>query len=121
MRSNTLLSDESQRTQHFPSRALLSPDGQIHIDICQRFVSRRPTFLKGSDKSTASNEKSSSKMNYSIRKLRRLTIPNLIPADGHPESDIVDFAVTYEPNHTLHFVAQYRGHTETFEGDTMSE
>ena len=104
--SNTLLSDESKRTRKCQARVRPGPDGKSRIDICQRFVSRQPTVPGAPD----SDRRPSSEMHYTIRKVRRLTISDLRPANSQVDMDTVYFEVTYEPTHTLHFTAEFRGH-----------
>jgi len=98
IRSNTLLSDERQRTQRYRARTRPGPDGTVRIPICQRFVGQ------------VAGAAPSSEMHYSIRQVRRLTIPDLPPLNGTTDLDTVSFEVTYEPTHTLRFTAEYRGH-----------
>ena len=107
--SNSLLSNESQRKQSYSARAVPGRDGSICIDICLRFVSRRPTAVDASHGGTSIAGPSNSRVNYLVRTIHRLKIPNLNPIPG-VSLDVVDFDVTYEPSHTLQFEAWYRGH-----------
>lgn len=99
--SNTLLSDASKRTRRYTARARPGPDGTIRIPICQRFVSQAPGAAPTAD------------MHYTVREVHRLTIPDLPLANGATDRDTVSFEVTYEPNHTLRFTAEFRGHKLT--------
>lgn len=107
--SNSLLSDEGQRTRPYSVHAVPGRDGTIPIEICLRFVSRTPSPVSETNLSGSTAGRTKSQINYVVRPIHRLKIPNLPPLPGYA-LDVVDFDITYEPNHTLHFAPRYRGH-----------
>lgn len=107
--SNAQLDDPKSRECRFTIPIIGDPatssKPRLNVEICQRFISGPNGNLD--DDSDAISQDAGHGLQYSVRKLKRLSFRNVPPAKPG-EENVAIVTLTYRPNHSITVEGKYR-------------